>query len=417
MPQLIRNIRQIAAVALDQWEEGHIYAETLIEQGARENKISAPDRNLLNALVMGAIRHQRVLDHIIDNMREGRLDPLARQVLRIGIFQLIWMELPVHAAVNETVNCARKGVRGLINAILRRTDRERDQIKAMIEKLPISVQLSHPQWLYDHWVASFGEEATIALMDWNQEPAPTIFRVNTLRCSSFELFEHDERASEIGIPNFYQYQGIPPKKWLSQGLVYIQDPATRHSVELLAPKAGETILDACAAPGGKAAQIGSLINNQGEILCTDSNERRLPRLQTNLENLGLTCSSTEQHDWTDPAPKKWHKKFDAILLDVPCSNTGVLRRRVDARWRMTPESIKALTGVQEKILSSALPCLKSGGRLVYSTCSIEAMENTELVHQFLAKHPELELVSERNVLPHIDRTDGAYCALIKLKDS
>ncbi len=415
MAQIIRNIRQIAAVSLDTWEEGHVYAETLIEQGAKDNQLSGPDRNLLNALVMGAIRHQRALDHIIDSMREGRLDPLARQVLRIGIFQLLWMELPVHAAVNETVNSARKGVRGLINAILRRTDRERETILDSLKTLPADIKLSHPAWLYNHWVSSFGEQDTASLMKWNQQPAPTFFRVNRLRCKDTTMFDSDERSVALDLPDYYQYKGIPPKEWLSQGLIYIQDPATRHSIELLSPSKGEDILDACAAPGGKAAQIGSYLNNSGSILCTDSNKRRLPRLQKNLENLGITCASTEQHDWTKPAPQQWHGQFDGILLDVPCSNTGVLRRRVDARWRMTPESIHALTNIQNEILTNTLPCLKPKGRIVYSTCSIESVENSEIIQAFLNKHPKLELIKEVSILPHIAQTDGAYSALLQLK--
>ena len=401
-------------MALETWEQGQLYAETLIDQASRENRLSPPDRNLLNALVMGAIRHQRALDSIIDGMREGRLDSLARQVLRIGIFQLLWMELPVHAAVNETVNSARKGVRGLINAILRRTDRERESIQQQLSQTQPAVLHSHPDWLYQRWVSQFGKEQTIQLMEWNQQPAPTLFRLNRLLTSDSRFIEQDELATPLGLEHFYLYKGMPPREWLQSGKIYIQDPATRHCVHLLNPRPGETILDACAAPGGKSFQIAELLNNQGNLISTDSNEKRLPRLKKNLEKLGVTCAKVEQHDWSQPAPSHWLGEFDAILLDVPCSNTGVLRRRVDARWRMTEESLAELSVIQAKILHSAIACLKPGGRIVYSTCSIDSAENTELIEAFLESNTRLKLVKEIHILPQIHHTDGAYSALLEL---
>ena len=158
--------------------------------------------------------------------------------------------------------------------------------------------------------------------------------------------------------------------------------------------------------------IASMMNNEGEILCTDSNEKRLPRLDENLTNLGIKIATVETHDWTEPAPEAWHGKFDAILLDVPCSNTGVMRRRLDARWRLQPENIAALGDIQRSILTNALPCLKQDGRIVYSTCSIDAEENHDLVTHFIASHPEWKVTGEHQALPYRDDTDSAYAACI-----
>ena len=154
------------------------------------------------------------------------------------------------------------------------------------------------------------------------------------------------------------------------------------------------------------------MNNQGEILCTDSNEKRTPRLQSNLENLGIDITKVQVHDWTEAAPSDWHGKFDAVLLDVPCSNTGVLRRRVDARWRLRHEDIEALTEIQETILSNVLPTLKPGGRIVYSTCSIDIEENRQLIDRFLRKNSQWKISREHSAIPFKDHTDGAYAALI-----
>lgn len=408
------NIRRIAAEALEQWEDGHTYAETLVQHAAEDHKLSPEDRNLLNALVIGCIRHKSLLDHWISQLRDGALDIQTRCHLRVGVLQLLIMKLPDHAAVNETVNSARKGIRGLINAILRNVIRQRDSLLAEIETLPPATRYSHPEWLVEKWTQEFGEADTIKLLEWNQQPSQTIFRTNALKPQAEETVSQSSKAKPLeGHATFYTSQGLPPRDWINEGLIYIQDPATMHAVELLAPQAGETVLDACAAPGGKSTQIAAAMKNQGTLLCTDSNERRLPRLFGNLTRAGIDIATTEAHDWSQPAPEKWHNHFDAILLDVPCSNTGVLRKRIDARWRIKPENIESLVPLQTSILANALACLKPGGRLVYSTCSIDPEENTQLIKNFLTKHPELTLTKEQTITPQTQGTDGAYAAMLQ----
>ena len=155
------------------------------------------------------------------------------------------------------------------------------------------------------------------------------------------------------------------------------------------------------------------MKNRGEILCTDSNEKRLPRLDENLTNLGVDIASVRAFDWTHQAPDEWHGLVDAILLDVPCSNTGVLRRRVDARWRLRAEHITDLCNIQYSILENALQCLRDGGRIVYSTCSIEPDENNSLIEKFISEHLDWQLTKSHQALPFRDNTDGAYAARIE----
>ncbi|MGJ8674169.1 16S rRNA (cytosine(967)-C(5))-methyltransferase RsmB [Rubritalea sp.] len=413
---MITNVRRIAAEALEEWEEGHIYAESLVDNAARAFSLSQEDRNLLNALIIGCIRNQRLLDFWIGKLREGDIDLQVRCHLRVGLFQLLIMGLPDHASVNETVNSARKGIRGLINALLRRTIRERDELLAMVDQLPIEVRYSHPDWLVNRWTEQYGEESTLNLLMWNQQPSQTTFRTNPLKEQAAELVANSNKATPLeGHSGFYVSKGLPTREWIDEGLIYIQDPATTHAVNLLAPKSGETVLDACAAPGGKATQIAALMENTGTLLCTDSNAKRLPRLLRNLERLDIKIAETEAFDWSKPAPDKWNNTFDAILLDVPCSNTGVLRKRVDARWRMTPESISEVVHLQKSLLNNAVKCIKPGGRIVYSTCSIDKEENSELIMDFLKSHPEFELISEEIVHPASHQTDGAYAALLVKK--
>ncbi|HSP44163.1 MAG TPA: RsmB/NOP family class I SAM-dependent RNA methyltransferase, partial [Luteolibacter sp.] len=267
---------------------------------------------------------------------------------------------------------------------------------------------SHPDWLFNRWKKHFGKNETVALMDWNNRPAETFLRVNPLA-----NWQGDIPGEPVaGAPGFFRNEGPPPSELLAAGAVYVQDPATRHAVELLDPLPGEHVLDACAAPGGKAFLIAAAMGDADTLTCTDSNEKRLPRLRDNLQRLHAGAATIVAHDWTQPAPAKWHGAFDAILLDVPCSNTGVIRRRVDVRWRLQPQDIGQIAVTQRRILENALPCLKPGGRIVYSTCSIEPGENEELVDAFIRDHPECTLAGTLTSLPFRDGADGAFAARI-----
>ena len=181
----------------------------------------------------------------------------------------------------------------------------------------------------------------------------------------------------------------------------------------VAPAGAPTTRQRKSAPGGKAFLIAAAQGGAENLTCTDSNEKRLPRLRENLERLHAAAATIAIHDWTQPAPAHWHGAFDGILLDVPCSNTGVIRRRVDVRWRLQAPDLEKLATTQRLMLEQALPCLKPGGRLVYSTCSIEPAENLGQVEAFLADHPELTLVATREALPFRDATDGAFAACLQ----
>ncbi len=416
MPKQASNVRRAAVSALRAWAKGHTYMDSLIERHAARNSLSRQDRALLQSIVYSVLRNRRVLDYWIGKLRRGKLDHETRDVLRVGLSQLLLLGIADHAVVNETVNCAKTPVRGLINAVLRQAILRRKQLMDELESFSPAVRYSHPDWLWSRWNKAFGKDDALALLEWNNVPAKTIGRINPLKPDAHGVVSNYEKASPVeGLEGYYEIKGPPPGEWMKDGLVYIQDPATRHCVELLAPESGERILDACAAPGGKSALIAAAMQNEGELLCTDSNEKRLPRLEHNLENLGIHISNIELHDWTQPAPEAWHGQFDAILLDVPCSNTGVLRRRLDARWRLQADNITDLVDIQRNILENALPCLKEGGRIVYSTCSLDAEENEDQIEAFLKNHPDWQLTDSHQALPFRDQTDGAYAAKLERK--
>ena len=400
MPSKNFHVRQAAVSALRAWAKGHDYAESLVERHAQRRMLSSADRALLQAILFGVLRHRRVLDHWIGKLRHGKLDADTRDILRVGLCQILILNIPDHAAVNETVEAGKTSVRPLINAVLRKAISSRKRLMEELDDMPPAVLHSHPDWLYNRFRKSFGKETAIAIMEWDNQPAETFFRLNPLAAAPEEIpGEPLDHA-----PGYFELTGKLPTQLLAEGKLYIQDPATRHSVELLNPQPGEKILDACAAPGGKAFLIAAALGGGAGLTCTDSNEKRLPRLEENLARLHIQADEISVHDWRKPAPERFHGAFDAILLDVPCSNTGVIRRRVDVRWRLQPSDIDDLAVIQTEILNNALPCLKPGGRIVYSTCSIEEAENTDLVKAFAVTHG-LKLGKTVRILPTEHGTD------------
>lgn len=410
-PTTATNTRALALDLLVTWEKGEEYAANLIDQAARRHQLSSRDTALLQALVFATLRHLLLLDHWLEQLCHNRhLEDRVHWQLRLGLAQLLLLDHAPHAAVNETVNLTQGKARPMVNAILRRALREKEQLLAEIPGLPLPERYSHPDWLVDRWLQHFGQDNTESLLEWNQQPAPTYLRLNEL---------HPEPVSPEGltpapVPGFYHTDN-PPIEWLRHGQCYIQDPSTSHACRLLAPQPGELILDACAAPGGKSSLLAQMMQNQGRIIACDSSPRRLERLRDNLRRLHARIAEPLLQDWTKPFHpelRQLESRFDRILIDTPCSNTGVMRRRLDVRWRLEPTAFASMHQLQLQLTEAILSLLKSGGKLVYSTCSIDPDENDQVIQALLARHPELQLLETHSSLPWRDHTDGAFAALL-----
>lgn len=403
------SVRRLAWKALLRWNKGGIFAETLVARAAAEHKLSPSDRALLQALVYDTLRNLSWLDHLRKALRPAPLENDIRVLVQLGLCQLFVMKQAEHAAVAETVKLAPARARGVVNGMLRNAVRRRAEFEAERVTLPPAIRYSTPSWLVRRWLQQFGEADTLAMLAWNTQTPPLYARLNPLHPmdSVPEAWEPLPAA-----PLWYRVHGPLPSAALQAGQVYMADPSTRHSVQLLAPKAGERILDACAAPGGKSAAIIGATGGQVSLLATDAEAHRLPMLEENLRRAGGQEVQVAQHDWSTPCPETWRGAFDAVLLDVPCSNSGVLQRRVDARWRLQEAEIARLAALQMQILEQGATAVKPGGRLVYSTCSIDREEDCALVEAFLAAHPEFALAEDILVLPHRAQADGAYAALL-----
>jgi 16S rRNA (cytosine967-C5)-methyltransferase len=441
-----KNPRQIAARVLRQWRDNGGFVEDLLENAVAGAQLPPADRALCQEIVYGAVRWQATLDWLVARKTAGRKQkPALQNLLRLSLYQIFWLDrIPGHAAVNETVELAKHNgfgaQAGFVNAVLRGYLREADATKKLLADLKISqpaIGWSHPEWLVARWQKRWGAGNTAALLEWNNTPPKTFARVNCLKTDAGRLLEkwREEnveydfvRRGQLEENLVFELKSHPPLAKLEsfrQGWFYVQDPSTLLAACKLGARPGETILDLCAAPGGKTTFIAQLMNNQGRIVAMDNSRERLKLLEENCVRLGVTCVETGRSRGDEALTSKSeinqrllasspaNRPFDRILVDAPCSNTGVMRRRVDLRWRIQPEEIQRLRDIQRDLLQQAAVKLKPGGVLVYSTCSLEPEENQEVVRQFLNDHADFKLECERELLPFVDNADGAYVARLE----
>lgn len=417
--------REIALELLLKRQQTSLYIESLLEEALQKNSLKPEDRRFLQEITFGVIRWQATLDYLIQLKTAAKPQtPRVQNLLRLALYQMFWLDrVPSYAAVNETVEIAKtvgsQGPAKFINALLRAFSREADLTKTRLQQLKRdqpALGYSHPDWLFRKWLARWGGSNSVQLMEWDNSPPPVYARWNSLKGSLPDLLSQWQSENvEFTRPSF---PWIPESQIFElrtasfaqlpsflEGRFYIQDPSTLLAVEQLDPLPGEQILDLCSAPGGKTTLIAARMNNTGRILAHDLDPARLKLVQANATRLGVT-----NIHYGLPADAI----FDRILIDAPCSNTGVIRRRVDLRWRVKPDEIQRLAQVQRQLLGQATKMLRSGGTLVYSTCSLEREENSAVVREFLDGHPSFRLESETELLPFRDRVDGAFVAKFRL---
>jgi 16S rRNA (cytosine967-C5)-methyltransferase len=423
--------RQIAVRLLRDAELPGDFLEHRLERDRFVQELRPEDRRLVQELLFGVVRWRATLDWMIHQRTEGRPQlPLTMTLLRLAFYQLFWLDrVPAYAVLNDSVEMARRtggeGLGKFINAVLRGATRDREAIGQAFDALQQSdpaTAWSHPAWLVKRWQELFGAAATRRLLEWDNTPPETYVRLNPRRLSMEKLIElwRDERVE-------YDFKGYD---WTTENLVcqlgahpplarlrsfvrggyYVQDPSTLLAVRELAPKAGETILDYCAAPGGKSTFIAQLMEDKGIITAHDPSIERLRLVRENASRLGLSSVFPTN---VAPSPMRERGRYDRVLVDAPCSNTGVLRRRLEARWRLREEEIPRLAAQQLRTLLEVADLLKAGGRLVYSTCSLEPEENRAVVDRFIAQRPNFSFVRDRQLSPLKEKVDGAYVAVLQ----
>lgn len=417
MPNDKRNsARALALRAFARWRGGRDFADRVAEQLFAHRGLRAPDRGFALDLFYGLLRNLTLLDFWIAQLRREQVDSATRDILRLGLYQIMLLDTAAHAAVFETVDLAPRRARSLVNALLRRALREKAALTSAAENQPPHIRFSEPEFLVAKWSREFGERIALELCRWNQRPAFVYARINRLQITVAEFFERYPQTHPVsGRENFVTL--ADPVGAAQRGDCYLQDPSTAIACELLRPRPGETVLDACAAPGGKSAYLAEMMVNTGTLIAVDRDQDRLTRLRDNLVRLKLRNASPALCDWTNPASVRAanfeKNSCDKILVDAPCSNTGTMRRRVDVRWRLRPEDFSRMPRQQLAILRAVAALLKPGGSLVYSTCSLEAEENEAVVAAFAREHPDFRLTNESRSLPFRDGFDGAYAARLQ----
>ncbi|GAB6043807.1 16S rRNA (cytosine(967)-C(5))-methyltransferase RsmB [Endothiovibrio diazotrophicus] len=418
----------------------HVLAPLLAGRGSLSSllppaleKVKAADRGLLQELCYGVPRHYFTLDHLLDRLLERPLKAKEREVralLLVGLHQMLHLRIPDHAAVGETVAAARKlgkpWAGGLVNGVLRNFQRRRDELLAA--PLPEEAELNHPGWLIERLRAAWpGQWREIVAA--NDRHPPMTLRVNALRGDRTGYARRLTDAAIAARPVPHTHQGLRLDRphdvtalpGFAEGAVSVQDGAAQLAAELLDPQPGERILDACAAPGGKT---GHLLEHQphAEVTALDSDPERLKRVEENLTRLGLDATVVAA-DAADTARWWDHRPFDRILLDAPCSATGVIRRHPDIKLLRTPDEVARLVAEQARLLDALWPLLAPGGTLLYATCSVLPEENEAQIDAFLQRTVDAE---ERPIeapwghprrhgrqrFPGEDDMDGFYYALI-----
>jgi len=401
----------LAARVLDRVETDAAFADLVLDVEATRSGVAPRDVGLATELVYGTLRWQRYLDWILaphSRRPIDALDPRVRVLLRMTAYQLVFLaRVPAFAAVNDAVTLAHAGARGaaeytnaVLRAFARRGAREREPAPPREPIDALATRCSFPTWLAARWVARHGEAEAEMLMRAMNERPPLAVRTNTLRLSRDILaarLAHDDDVATR--PTTWAPEGLvaeraagTPARWraFAQGACVVQDEASMLVARLLEPRAGETVIDACAAPGTKTTHLAQLMDDRGRIVAADPHPARLQRVTEAAARLGVTIVQTIEATVQDLVTSH-ASQADAVLVDAPCTNLGVLRRNPEVKWRRRPEDIEASAARQLEILSAAATLAKPGGRLVYATCSTEPEENDAVVADFVAAQPAWRL--------------------------
>lgn len=408
--------RELAVHILGRVEEEAAYANLLLQKSLNELS-DIRDRQLTTLLVNGTLKNRLTLDYALRRHLRRPLPELpheVRWILRISTFQILYLsKIPPSAAINEGVQLTKKRqgkYTPLVNGVLRHVlESDWDISWPSREKEPIrylSTRYSHPEWMVKRWLKRYGVDETEELCQANNEPAATWIRTNTLKITREKLRERLESEGvtvTLGdrVPESLKIEDFGSMdKLLSfqEGLFTVQDESSQLVAHVLNPGAGDQVLDACSAPGGKTTHLAQKMDNQGNILAFDIHARKLELIEELADRLGITVIRPQLGDARDlpgVADSSCHK----VLVDAPCSGLGVIRRRADMRWHKKEEEIKELAELQLEILERAAQSVVPGGELVYSTCTLEPEENFEVVKTFRTRHPEFVSVNLAEILP------------------
>lgn len=399
-----KNVREAALEVLEAIEKHQSYSNLLLNQVIKKQQITGPDTGLLTELVYGTIQRKMTLDFYLQPFLKKKIDNWVHILLRLSLYQMVYLDkVPDRAVIFEAVEIAKKrghkGITGLVNGVLRSVQRQGlpslDSISDPIERL--SVEMSHPLWLVQRWVEQFGFDTTKKICEENLLAPTQTARVNTAKATREEVIEMLEKEGYSVQPSPVIPAAIKAIKGnlahsetYRNGYISIQDESSMAVAFALEISPEMTILDACAAPGGKTGHIAELLEGTGRVEALDLHQHKIQLILDNAERLGLHNINAAALDSRQAGESYPQESFDRILVDAPCSGLGVLRRKPDIKYTKTKNDIQSLSAVQQSILNEVAPLVKKRGLLVYSTCTVDNTENIQVAEQFLDNHPEFE---------------------------
>ncbi len=415
--------RQLSLICLIKILDKNQSADDVLNKNLQQTQYPSELYNL----VAGAVKNKLKLDFFISQLSSKKLEKLSypvKNILRLAVYELEYTETPAYAVIDSYVNLVKKYEKkasGFINAVLRNFIRQKDNIKPpnINDKTVqnISINYSHPQWMVEKWIKLYGLEDTINICKYNNSIPSITIRINTLKISLEELIDiFDKQNIEYSKSEYpeeclnIKHKGnITELPGFKEGYWIVQGESSCLVSKVLSPEEDSKILDLCAAPGGKTTHLACLIKNKGSIKAIDINKSRIKKIQENCERLGVSCVELEA---ADGSIYHTEEKFDYILIDAPCSNTGVLSKRMDARWNKSQQDIENLSTLQYKILDNAKNLLAPNGILVYSTCSIEPEENVQVVDKFIANNSDFIIDDINNYLPDKLKSKEKYLQIL-----
>ena len=407
--------RQVAHAVLRRVFDEGAFADRAFRAEADRARLDTRDRAFAQQLVYGTVQRRATLDHVIGELSTRKLDPGVRDALRLGLYQLLYLDgVAEHAAVSESVELAKgRGGDKLVNAVLRRAQREgRALVEALSDETPAAAALkhSHPEWLVRMWWEELGPDETRALLARDNEPPESAVRVNRLRAARVELPVPTHPAPEL--PEALVLEApfdVHASDEFARGELMPQSRGSMLVSRVLDPQPGERVLDLCAAPGAKTTHIAALMEGRGEVVAIEAHAGRASALEENCRRMGAANVRVLAQDAREPAGGS----FDRVLLDPPCSDLGTLQARPDVRWRKDPELIERVAAQQAELLAAAAEQVRPGGVLVYSTCTVSSRENEERIEAFLSERSDFLQERVMQLLPHRERTDGFFIARLK----
>ncbi len=440
------NTRRAAARLVEQILDYGAYTNIVLSNYLKKERLPTQERRFLTQLVYGTVKAAGTIDWYLKKAAKRALkeiDASILAILRIAFYQILYLDkVPERAAVYEAVEAARKtageGAVKFVNGVLRNFLRQKEDavyaFPSPEEDLPtyLALKYSHPRFLVKRWLGHYGLEATEKLLRFDNGTAPLVLRANEPKITRVALAEKLRQAGIETRPSLWSSSGLvctsfcgsEALRQAAPGLFYIQGEEAQTVAPVLAPKAGEKILDLCAAPGGKSTHLAQLTDGRGSVVSCDIYPKKLQLIEANARWLGLTDITTQLLDDGRTLRKDWSGAFDGVLVDAPCSGLGVLRQRAELRWRRSLNELKIFPPLQAALLETAARYVKKDGRLLYSTCTIEPCEGHYVVEAFLQNnrewqrqpfpHPRTgEAVEELQVLPHEDGIDGGFICLLR----